>query len=161
VNKGTSGPPERKENSGAQYTMGPAFCIPSKDFLLLCDINETVGPVSRAKWTYIFSSPDPARYKEIIKNSPNRMYILPTWSELELMFVSADKPIGSWYENFVFFGGVPRYIFYPDLTARARNRLIQAVDEKGEVIAESFFKFGKIKYISFISILILFSLSIA
>ena len=101
-----------------------------KDFLLLCDIDETVGPVSRAKWTYIFSSHDPARYKEITKNSPKRVYILPTWSELELMFVSADKQIGDWYENFVLFGGVPRYIFNPDLTAGARSRLIQAVDQK-------------------------------
>jgi hypothetical protein len=101
-----------------------------KDFLLLCDIDETVGPVSRAKWTYIFSSHDPARYKEITKNSPKRVYILPTWSELELMFVSADKQIGDWYENFVLFGGVPRYIFNPDLTAGALSRLIQAVDQK-------------------------------
>ena len=71
-----------------------------KDFLLLCDIDETVGPVSRAKWTYIFSSPDPARYREITKNSPNRAYILPTWSELELMFVSTGKPIGEYHATF-------------------------------------------------------------
>jgi hypothetical protein len=37
----------------------------SKNFLLLCDINEAVEPVSRAKWTFIFSSPAPARYKYI------------------------------------------------------------------------------------------------
>ena len=42
----------------------------SKQFLLLCDISEAVEPVSRAKWTYIFSSPAPDRYKEILKNSP-------------------------------------------------------------------------------------------
>jgi hypothetical protein len=46
------------------------------------------------------------------------------------MFVSADKQIGDWYENFVLFGGVPRYIFNPDLTAGALSRLIQAVDQK-------------------------------
>ena len=85
----------------------------SKDFLLLCDIVDTTEPVSRAKWTYIFSSPDPKRYKEILKNSPSMEYTLPTWSELELMILSADKPVGEWYDDFVLFGGVPRYIFNP------------------------------------------------
>lgn len=64
--------------------------MPSKQFLLLCDITEAVEPVSRAKWTYIFSSPAPDRYKEILKNYPSQEYTLPTWSEWELMFVSAD-----------------------------------------------------------------------
>jgi hypothetical protein len=117
--------------------------IPSKDFLLLCDINENVGPVSRAKWTYIFSSPDPSRYKEIIKNSPSRAYILPTWSELELMFVSGDKPIGSWYDDFVLFGGVPRYIFNSNTGILATQYLLDnALKVKGGYLAESFFKFG-------------------
>jgi len=115
-----------------------------KDFLLLCDIDETVGPASRAKWTYIFSSPDPARYKEIIKNSPKRAYILPTWSELELMFVSADKPIDSWYDAFVLFGGVPRYIFNNTDTGvlTPHSLLNNALKVKGGYLAESFFKFG-------------------
>jgi len=122
---------------------GTGNSMPSKDFLLLCDITDPVGPVSRAKWTYIFSSPDPARYKEIQKNSPSREYTLPTWSELELMFVSADKPVGSWYEDFVLFGGVPRYIFNPDKGARApRNLLNKALEEKGGALATSFFKSG-------------------
>jgi hypothetical protein len=33
---------------------------------------------------------------------------MPTWSELELMFVNAD--IELWYEDFVLFGGVPRHV---------------------------------------------------
>jgi len=115
----------------------------STNFLLLCDIAETVGPQSRAKWTYIFSSPDPARYKEIMKNPPSRVYTLPTWSELELMFVSGDKPVGSWYDDFVLFGGVPRYIFNSNSGESAPlASLIKAVDEKGGALAESFFKFG-------------------
>ena len=45
-----------------------------KDFLLFCDISNPVQPLSRAKRTFIFSSPCPLKY------------IMPTWNELELMF---------------------------------------------------------------------------
>jgi hypothetical protein len=115
--------------------------MPSKQFLLLCDIADTVEPVSRAKWTYIFSSPAPDRYKEILKNSPRHKYTLPTWSELELLFVSAD--IARRYDEFVLFGGVPRYIF-PDATddSSPRELLAEALEEKGGALSESFFKYG-------------------
>lgn len=129
-------------------THGEFLCsneIPSRmgtrKFLLLCDISDAVEPASRAQWTYIFSSPAPARYKEILKNSPSQEYTLPTWSELELMFVSAD--IGSWYDDFVLFGGVPRYIFPDPASGRDPHILISnALEEKGGGLAESFFKFG-------------------
>ena len=111
----------------------------SKDFLLLCDIVATTEPVSRAKWTYIFSSPDPKRYKQILKNSPSLEYTLPTWSELELMLLSADRPVSEWYDDFVLFGGVPRYIFSGK---NSRNLLSTALNEKGRALAEWFFKFG-------------------
>eukprot|EP01033_Poteriospumella_lacustris_P003541 gene3549-2587_t len=118
-----------------------------KRFLLLCDIDDAAAPVSRAQWTYIFSSPNPARYKEILKNSPSQRFTLPTWSEAELLFVSAD--IDSWYEDFVLFGGVPRYLFpYGDPSNPSRmygdpRRLMEkALFEKGGAIAESFFPSG-------------------
>ena len=111
----------------------------SKDFLLLCDIVATVEPVARAKWTYIFSSPDPKRYKQILKNFPNHRYTLPTWSELELMLLSADRPVSEWYNDFVLFGGVPRYIFSGK---DSRNLLSTALNEKGRALVEWFFKFG-------------------
>ena len=82
----------RKVNSGAHSRTEP-------------DIVATVEPVARAKWTYIFSSPDPKRYKQILKNFPNHRYTLPTWSELELMLLSADRPVSEWYNDFVLFGG--------------------------------------------------------
>ena len=42
-----------------------------KDFLLLCDIMDLDQPLSRSKWTFVFSSPFPMRYKDILKNSPH------------------------------------------------------------------------------------------
>jgi hypothetical protein len=119
----------------------------SKQFLLLCDITEAVEPVSRAKWTFIFSSPAPARYHEILKNSPCQEFTLPTWSELELTFVSAD--IGNWYDDFVLFGGVPRCIFpnrdphmSPAIDRDPHMLMSNALEEKGGALAESFFKYG-------------------
>jgi hypothetical protein len=113
----------------------------SKQFLLLCDITEAVEPVSRAKWTFIFSSPAPNRYKEILKNSPSQEFTLPTWSELELRFLNDD--IAVWYDDFVLFGGVPRYIFPNPVVGRDPHILMnKALTEKGGVLAESFFKFG-------------------
>lgn len=113
----------------------------SKRFLLLCDIAAADEPASRAKWTYIFSSPAPVRYKEIIKNYPSQEYTLPTWSELELLFVSAD--IASWYDDFVLFGGVPRYIFPDPTSGRDPHMLMTgALQQKGGALAESFFKYS-------------------
>lgn len=63
----------------------------STNFLLLCDINDAVEPVSRAKWTFIFSSSDPKRHKEILKNAPSFEYTLPLWSEREWKFVMNDS----------------------------------------------------------------------
>eukprot|EP01033_Poteriospumella_lacustris_P003711 gene3711-2639_t len=118
-----------------------------KEFLLLCDIDDAMAPVSRAQWTYIFSSPNPARYKEILKNWPSQRFTLPTWSEVELLFVSAD--IDSWYEAFVLFGGVPRYLVpYGDpsnpshMYQDPRRLMEEALRENGGALAESFFQSG-------------------
>eukprot|EP01031_Cornospumella_fuschlensis_P032164 gene32164-38904_t len=94
----------------------------SKQFLLLCDIVEIAEPVSRAKWTYIFSYPAPGRYKQTLKNSPCQRYTLPTWSELELLFVNADSDSCA----------LNPHILMMD----------EALEQKGGAIAESFFKCG-------------------
>lgn len=57
-------------------------------------------------WTCIFSSPDPVRFSEIMKNEPNARFTMSTWTEQELMFVNPD--IERWDNDFVLFGGVPR-----------------------------------------------------
>jgi len=114
-----------------------AELIQPKNFLLLCDIHDTLPPFSRAKWTFIFSSPTPARYREMLKHFPSCKYIMPTWSEQELMFVEAD--ISKWYDNFVLFGGVPRHVLHG---SASHNMLKEALAAKGGAIAENFFKFS-------------------
>ena len=80
------------------------------------------------------------RYKEILKNSPHFKYIIPTWSELELMFLNPE--IGLWHKNFVVFGGVPRYVFPRACEINTHVMLDDALDQEGEIIATEFFKFS-------------------
>lgn len=69
------------------------------------------------------------------------MYTMPTWSESELQFVSAD--IGAWYEDFTRFGGVPRYIFAsPDHSRSSHILLDEALIGEGGALVETVFKFG-------------------
>jgi hypothetical protein len=106
---------------------------------VLSDIKETTEPSGRAKRLIIFSSPNPARYKETMKNQPTITYIMPTWSEEELICV--DKSHGSWYEKFVLFGGVPRLV----LSNKDNDALVKlevVIKTKGKYIAENFFKGG-------------------
>ena len=51
------------------------------------------SPLHVRSLTFIFSSPAPARYKEMLKSFK---YIMPTWSEQELMSGSVAD-ISQWY----------------------------------------------------------------
>jgi hypothetical protein len=104
------------------------------DLLLLCDISDAVLPAARAKWTFIFSSPNKRRYKEMLKNNPSYKYTMPTWSEEELKFVNSNH--SEWYENFVRYGGVPRFVMHNG------GDMEDALSTKGGIIAEGFFKFS-------------------
>ena len=111
-----------------------------KDFLLLCDMSANVEPVSRAKWTFIFSSPAPGRYQEIMKNRPKFKYIMPTWTEQELMCV--DPNIELW-NNFDKFGGVPRHVMPSNPGEIDSLSILQdTLDRKGGIIAENFFTYS-------------------
>ena len=122
------------------YTTQNGIRMQTKQFLLLCDINNVAEPVSRAKWTYIFSSPAPARYKEILKNFPTFKYTMPTWSEQELMFAMDDRDL--WYGDFVIFGGVPRLVIPIPGGGSSHALLNETLAVKGGAIAEAFFKFS-------------------
>ena len=111
------------------------FILP-KPFLLLCDINTATEPASRAKWTFIFSSPNDNRYKQIMKAEPNFEYTMPTWSEQELLLAMGNR--SQWYDNFVLVGGVPRHVFGKN----PHKKLENVITKKGGAIVESFFKSG-------------------
>jgi hypothetical protein len=66
---------------------------------------------------------------------------MPTWSELELMFLNPN--IALWFADFVFFGGVPRYVIPTGVAGiDPHARFKEALAVKGGAIAEDFFKFG-------------------
>jgi hypothetical protein len=112
----------------------------SRRVLLLCDISSQAEPAWRSKWNFIFSSPSPRRYKEIMKNAPSFRFTMPTWSEQELERVNRDKD--QWYDNFVTFGGVPRHVLIPLNRINSGQLLENSLVAKGGQIAQNFFKFG-------------------
>ena len=87
--------------------------IPTSKDLIISDIKEIAEPALTGRWTCIFASPNPARYKQTLKAAHRYTYIMPTWSEQELMHVNDNKD--DWYERFVCFGGVPRHVLWMEL----------------------------------------------
>eukprot|EP00349_Pseudokeronopsis_sp_Brazil_P005188 CAMPEP_0202968314 /NCGR_PEP_ID=MMETSP1396-20130829/13571_1 /ASSEMBLY_ACC=CAM_ASM_000872 /TAXON_ID= /ORGANISM="Pseudokeronopsis sp., Strain Brazil" /LENGTH=299 /DNA_ID=CAMNT_0049694489 /DNA_START=464 /DNA_END=1360 /DNA_ORIENTATION=- len=65
---------------------------------------------------------------------------MPTWSQEELQFVNCD--VDNWYERFVTFGGVPRYVLWNGNGTDPSRVLEEALSSKGAVVAEYFFTKG-------------------
>ena len=108
-----------------------------QNILLVADMGEATEPKFNAKYTLIFSSPNPARSKKFIDKNYGTRYTLPTWTENELCLVKPD--IESWYHRFVIFGGVARPVFWVKKTVQdLRNEIMS----KGGDIATKFFKNG-------------------
>ena len=71
--------------------------------------------VGRASWVGVFSSPDPRRYKELLKKEKTIKYIMNPWSKLELYdlrdtlskFNATNDMFDQLYDVY---GGVPRHI---------------------------------------------------
>jgi len=114
--------------------------FPLSDILLLTDIEGSYPPLRRGKWTLIFSSSNPLRYKNFMKVYPSYTYYLPTWSEFELWQVNRNKE--EWYERFVKCGGVARIVLWKGTANDPMNAFELAFDQKGAIVAEYFFKIG-------------------
>ena len=108
------------------------------EVLVLADIAAPVEPAWRAKHVFIFSSPNPLRYKEMMKIEPRYRFTMPTWSKEELEAVNSNTE--SWSEEFDICGGVPRLVFASE--PKTRPAIVAALQVKGALIAESFFKDG-------------------
>ena len=92
--------------------------------LILSDIAAKSEPGARCRCNCIFSSPNPDRYKEIMKVSPKYTYTMPTWSYEELRLV--DGNVDNWMDHYLQAGGVPRTVFANknDYTAKTVQRAI-------------------------------------
>ena len=110
----------------------------AKKILLLTDLKEDQSSIFSGKWSLIFSSPNPIRYKEALKSDLSFRMILPTWSEEELLCVDPDS--NKWYDNFVYCGGVPRNVFRDP--ADLRIAVEEAIRIKGPATVTQFFSFG-------------------
>ncbi len=112
----------------------------SKTDLILSDISDIVEPALTGRWTCIFASPNPARYKQRMNAQHRYTFIMPTWSEQELMYVDGNKD--NWYERFVRFGGVPRYVLWDGNGDDPGAILQDAIEAKGSTVVGYFFQHG-------------------
>lgn len=115
-----------------------AFPLP--EVPIFSDVKDVAEPRCGGKWLFIFSSPNPLRYKQTMNNSPRFRYTLPTWSYLELLFIQPDDR--GWIDRFILFGGVPRNIFWDGIEEDPVPKLEDALESKGGIIADYFFKHG-------------------
>lgn len=114
--------------------------FPLNEVLVFADIGERRQPETRAKWTLIFSSPDPERFKDFMKGKPGYMFLLPTWSEDELLYANEHR--NEWYGRFVVCGGVPRVVLWDGIGYDPMNTLNQTLLDKGPRVADYFYKHG-------------------
>ena len=108
-----------------------------RDILLVVDMDDSTQPRVHAKYTLIFSSPNPKRYKHFIINSFGITYTLPTWTENELCLINPDVDI--WYDQYEKLGGVARQVFRNISAVEVIDRLIK---DKGDDIIAKFLKHG-------------------
>jgi len=128
-----------------EYSMTSQGSCPLHEVPIFSDIKGLSEPRCRGKWLFIFSSPNPLRYKETTKNSPKFRYTLPIWSHSELLFL--DHEDKKWIDRFVLFGGVPRNIFWDGKEEDPKDKLEDALESKGGIIADYFFKHGLVTWI--------------
>ena len=137
------------DSDAGQYTCYSALesrLCPCSKILVVADTIKSEPPRNRAKWTLIFSSPDPLRYKEIMKGRNSCRLTLPTWSEEELCLV--DRNVGSWYDRFVMCGGVPSIVLWNGELSDPMDYFFRVFEDNGAIVAGCFFKnsFGNIDF---------------
>jgi hypothetical protein len=126
--------------------------VQSKDFqlgdvLVLSDISELKEPANHAKWTLIFSSPNPHRYKNFLKSARSYKFIVPTWSEEELWLV--NRRIEEWYDRFLKCGGIIRLVLWDGEGIEPLSILDAALSENGAMVANNFFVNGFDGYVDY------------
>eukprot|EP01039_Chlorochromonas_danica_P011834 gene11834-13343_t len=109
--------------------------------LILSDIRDLQEPSGAGRWTCIFSSPNPLRFKQTMKAPHNCRFTMPTWSEQELEFANEDKH-NNWYERFTTFGGVPRFVLWDGKLSDPSIKLHEAISAKGSSVIDQFFTKG-------------------
>jgi hypothetical protein len=107
------------------------------DFAALAEPSRIIGSS-----TILFSSPDPRRFHEMMKDSAIK-YILPTWSLEELMQLNQihSSSLDIISRRFDCIGGIPRHIFSSDFEI-VECDVQKALSEKGGDIAKHFFLEG-------------------
>jgi hypothetical protein len=109
------------------------------DFREECEPSPNIG-----SFTVVFSSPDPKRYKQMMKDSGRASrYVMPVWTLEELVQLNQIHhiPIEEITQRFDLIGGVPRQIFSGKLKD-IQTEVTNSLSMKGGEIAEHFFEQG-------------------
>ena len=114
--------------------------FPITDVLVLADILELQGPQKRAKWTLVFTSPDPARYNGFLKMHRTYRLLLPTWSQDELYFV--NRNMASWYDRFVVCGGIARIVLWDGKGLDPMAGILATLRANAATVTDYFFSKG-------------------
>lgn len=132
----------REEDGFVEYPATDREIV-ERETLLLNDMTDETCAAVLGKWTLIFSSPNPARYKEHMKGS-SHTFTLPTWSEEELRIIG-DPNNNSWLERFEKCGGVPRIALWTQGNDNGDDPMkvvVNALRDKGPNVIDRFFKNG-------------------
>jgi len=110
---------------------------PGKEDLIISDIKDMVEPKKQGKLLLILSSPNPLRFKQTMNAPVHYRLIMPTWSESEFEAFVGDKSV-QWYDRFVKFGGVPRYVLWNGVGENPDQNLDDAIARKGNMVMNYF-----------------------
>jgi hypothetical protein len=125
--------PSAEGASTDMYKITTKDLLPFRDIVIISDFHDQTQPKVAAKFHYIFSSPDPSRFKEFMKRFfEKRRFTMPTWSFEELKYV--NKAEKQWMTSYELFGGVPRLVF--NSYEYNKGQLNLAIEAKGRDMIE-------------------------
>lgn len=116
------------------------------DRIVLQDVHDPIESCGITKSLFIFGSPSAQIDSKYVSSyKANFRYIMPTWSEEGLECVD---PTRHWYDYYLIFGGVPRYLFWrkgKDASIQVygpNHYLTEMLIEKGNDMMEHFTRSG-------------------
>ena len=114
--------------------------FPIAEVIVFCDMEQLEEPYEFAKSLFIFSSPNPKRYKNKMKTSHRYTYTLPIWTEDELCIVNPN--INIWYDRYEKWGGVPRSVLWDGTGNKVEQTIDTMIRLYGHRVIKNFFQYG-------------------
>jgi hypothetical protein len=98
------------ECSGLSCSIEIKDSFPMLEVSIFSDTAHLLEPCCRGKWLFIFSSPNPMRFKEARKTLQSLYIPFQLGIILELKFIEPND--SNWIARFIIFGGIPKSVFW-------------------------------------------------